>query len=248
METETTSEHELKSEPTNPPTMDSDTPKSSSGQTSDPNNTADTPTLEPSSKPSKYTINHNHNHNHNQDSESESESHSPPSTSSRPQDEQTTPMTISTILTSLAATVTALNTYALPAQLRTSLVHIAKRHPVLASFALCQVLCSAIPLGIFLAGAAISASIAVAVFTCFAALVLLPVLVATTVLGVWLWGVSWGLWVLGRWGVLWVWGSRAVEGAAGCVAEGAAVGSHGDGFNGVYTHIVEVIAEEEEDL
>lgn len=52
---------------------------------------------------------------------------------------------------------------------------------------------------IFLIGAMVTGGIAVVVFSCFALLVLGPVLVATTVAGLFLWGWGWATFVVGRW-------------------------------------------------
>ncbi|EAW17981.1 seipin co-factor family protein [Aspergillus fischeri NRRL 181] len=87
----------------------------------------------------------------------------------------------------------------LPPHLRAAILETALTHPLLTTFFLCQFVCSCIPVIIFLIGATIAGAIAVVVFSCFALLVLGPVLVATTVTGLFLWGWGWVTFVVGRW-------------------------------------------------
>ncbi|RJE18633.1 hypothetical protein PHISCL_09025, partial [Aspergillus sclerotialis] len=61
------------------------------------------------------------------------------------------------------------------------------------------ILCSGIPVALFLIGAGLTASVAATVFACFAFLVLGPVLVFTSILGFWVWGSLWVLVIGGRW-------------------------------------------------
>ncbi|KAB8236030.1 seipin co-factor family protein [Aspergillus alliaceus] len=72
-------------------------------------------------------------------------------------------------------------------------------HPILATFLLAQAVCSCVPIGLFVLGAVVSASVAVVVFSCVAGLVLVPVLVGTSFLGICLWGWGWVGFVIGRW-------------------------------------------------
>lgn len=93
-----------------------------------------------------------------------------------------------------------LTTHLLPESRRTAILTTLRAHPLLSSFLLAQVLCSGVPILLFILGLVISASLAASVFACFAVVVLVPVLVFTGLLGVWGWGVAWGCFVLGRWG------------------------------------------------
>ncbi|KAE8350942.1 hypothetical protein BDV28DRAFT_159185 [Aspergillus coremiiformis] len=72
-------------------------------------------------------------------------------------------------------------------------------HPMIATFFLAQIACSCIPVGLFVLGAVISALVAVALFSCVALLLLVPVLVGTSILGGCLWGWGWVVVVGGRW-------------------------------------------------
>ena len=72
-------------------------------------------------------------------------------------------------------------------------------HPVLSTFLLCQLLCSFVPIALFLAGVAITASLAASAFACLALLVVGPILAFTSLLGVWIWGLCWAGWFVGRW-------------------------------------------------
>ncbi|OJJ95303.1 hypothetical protein ASPACDRAFT_48052 [Aspergillus aculeatus ATCC 16872] len=78
------------------------------------------------------------------------------------------------------------------------LTHLILAHPVLASFLAAQVLCSGIPVCLFLGGVLVAAFIAGAVFAGFAMLVMGPVLLGTGCLGVGVWGFGWAVVVLGR--------------------------------------------------
>ncbi|PKY06231.1 hypothetical protein P168DRAFT_302608 [Aspergillus campestris IBT 28561] len=91
----------------------------------------------------------------------------------------------------LTAAQTILTTHFLPPQSQSTLLTTILAHPYWTTFLLAQFLCSAIPIALFLLGAVVAASVAVAAFTCLAGLVLIPVLVGTTVLGVGVWGSRW---------------------------------------------------------
>ncbi|RAH75338.1 seipin co-factor family protein [Aspergillus aculeatinus CBS 121060] len=78
------------------------------------------------------------------------------------------------------------------------LTHLILAHPVLATFVAAQVLCSGIPVCLFLGGVLVAAFIAGAVFAGLAMLVMGPVLVGTGCLGVGIWGFGWAVFVLGR--------------------------------------------------
>ncbi|RHZ48611.1 seipin co-factor family protein [Aspergillus thermomutatus] len=114
------------------------------------------------------------------------------------QDNSTNPIT-SSVLVFLHSILTFLDTYILPSHLRATICQTALAHPLLTTFLLCQFVCSCIPVTIFLIGAVVAGGIAVVVFSCFALLVLGPVLVATTVAGAFLWGWGWAAFVVGRW-------------------------------------------------
>ncbi|GIK00303.1 hypothetical protein Aspvir_004325 [Aspergillus viridinutans] len=113
-------------------------------------------------------------------------------------DDNTNPI-ISSLLVVLHSILTFLDTYILPPHLRAAIFETALAHPLLTTFLLCQFVCSCIPVTIFLIGAVVAGGIAVVVFSCFALLVLGPVLVATTVAGLFLWGWGWATFVVGRW-------------------------------------------------
>ncbi|PKX97070.1 seipin co-factor family protein [Aspergillus novofumigatus IBT 16806] len=114
------------------------------------------------------------------------------------EDNNMNPIT-SSVLVFLSSILSFLDTYILPAHLRAAVLETAFTHPLLTTFFLCQFVCSCIPVMIFLIGAMIAGGIAVVVFSCFALLVLGPVLVATTVTGLFLWGWGWATFVVGRW-------------------------------------------------
>lgn len=130
----------------------------------------------------------------------------PPTTTSRIPLRIQLPPTLSTPLTTLLTTTEPH---------RAALTSTLRAHPVLTSFLLCQLLCSTVPIALFLAGVAISASLAASAFACLALLVVGPVLVFTSLLGVWVWGFAWATWVVGRW----VWGFRVVDEAPGAGVE-----------------------------
>ncbi|KAH1493915.1 hypothetical protein LV164_004491 [Aspergillus fumigatus] len=106
---------------------------------------------------------------------------------------------ISSVLVVLFSILSFLDTYILPSHLRVMILETALTHPLLTTFFLCQFVCSCIPVVIFLIGTTIAGGIAVVVFSCFALLVLGPVLVATTITGLFLWGWGWVTFVVGRW-------------------------------------------------
>jgi hypothetical protein len=114
------------------------------------------------------------------------------------EDNKTNPIT-SSLLVVLHSILAFLDTYILPPHLRATIFETALAHPLLTTFLLCQFVCSCIPVMIFLIGAMVAGGIAVVVFSCFALLVLGPVLVATTVAGLFLWGWGWATFVVGRW-------------------------------------------------
>ncbi|GFF61456.1 hypothetical protein IFM61606_07307 [Aspergillus udagawae] len=118
--------------------------------------------------------------------------------SGKDEDNNTNPI-ISSVLVVLYSILTFLDTYILPPHLRAAIFETALAHPLLTTFLLCQFVCSCIPVTIFLIGALVAGGIAVVVFSCFALLVLGPVLVATTVAGLFLWGWGWATFVVGRW-------------------------------------------------
>ncbi|PWY91420.1 hypothetical protein BO94DRAFT_544806 [Aspergillus sclerotioniger CBS 115572] len=105
-------------------------------------------------------------------------------------------------------------------------------HPILATFLFVQVLFSGIPVCMFVVGALVSAVFAVAVFSCFAMLVLGPVVVGTTLVAVGVWGSGWVVYKVGGWAVrrfLIAEVNDEVEG----IAEGGRVGMwHGEGVGG----------------
>ncbi|KAJ1706047.1 hypothetical protein AFGD_010273 [Aspergillus flavus] len=72
-------------------------------------------------------------------------------------------------------------------------------HPVIATLLLAQFVCSCVPIGLFVAGAVIAASLAVALYSCVAVLVLAPVVIGTSILGFCVWGWGWVVFVVGRW-------------------------------------------------
>ncbi|KAK6813882.1 hypothetical protein RU639_010587 [Aspergillus parasiticus] len=72
-------------------------------------------------------------------------------------------------------------------------------HPVIATLLLAQFVCSCVPIGLFVAGAVIVASLAVALYSCVAVLVLAPVVIGTSILGFCVWGWGWVVFVVGRW-------------------------------------------------
>ncbi|OGM39807.1 hypothetical protein ABOM_011581 [Aspergillus bombycis] len=77
-------------------------------------------------------------------------------------------------------------------------------HPVIATLLLAQLLCSCVPIGLFVAGAVIVASLAVALYSCVAVLVLAPVVIGTSVLGFCVWGWGWVAFVVGKWVLGWL--------------------------------------------
>ncbi|KAE8367737.1 hypothetical protein BDV27DRAFT_154627 [Aspergillus caelatus] len=72
-------------------------------------------------------------------------------------------------------------------------------HPVIATLLVAQFVCSCVPIGLFIAGAVIVASLAVALYSCVAVLVLAPVVIGTSILGFCVWGWGWVVFVVGRW-------------------------------------------------
>ncbi|KNG82497.1 hypothetical protein ANOM_009003, partial [Aspergillus nomiae NRRL 13137] len=77
-------------------------------------------------------------------------------------------------------------------------------HPVIATLLLAQLVCSCVPIALFVAGAVIVASLAVALYSCVAVLVLAPVVIGTSVLGFCLWGWGWVVFVVGKRVLGWV--------------------------------------------
>ncbi|RHZ74251.1 hypothetical protein CDV55_108229 [Aspergillus turcosus] len=149
------------------------------------------------------------------------------------EDNNTNPIT-SSVLVVLHSILAFLDTYILPPRLRATILETALAHPLLTTFLLCQFVCSCIPIMIFLIGAMVAGGIAVVVFSCFALLVLGPVLVATTVAGLFLWGWGWATFVVGRWLLRYL--SEDGEGEKGL---------EGNGANGVNGYGDEKIAKEE---
>lgn len=72
-------------------------------------------------------------------------------------------------------------------------------HPVIATLLVAHFVCSCVPIGLFVAGAVIVASLAVALYSCVAVLVLAPVVIGTSILGFCVWGWGWVVFVVGRW-------------------------------------------------
>ncbi|RAL02107.1 seipin co-factor family protein [Aspergillus ibericus CBS 121593] len=102
-------------------------------------------------------------------------------------------------------------------------------HPVLATFVLAQVLFSGIPVCLFVGGVVASAALAAGVFTCFALLVLGPVVVVTTLVAVGVWGSGWVVYKVGGWAVRRVLVAEVNDEVEG-IAEGGRMGMwHGDG-------------------
>lgn len=113
---------------------------------------------------------------------------------------------LSTLPTLLTNTTKAL----LPSeQHRTVLKTTITNHPYLTTLLLTQLIFTSIPITLFLAGIAVTASLAASVFACLALLVLGPVLIFASLLGLWAWGFGWVMWVVGGW----VW--RVLEGKEG---------------------------------
>ncbi|RLM00912.1 hypothetical protein CFD26_108437 [Aspergillus turcosus] len=141
------------------------------------------------------------------------------------EDNTTNPITSSVLV--LHSILAFLDTYILPPRLRATILETALAHPLLTTFLLCQFVCSCIPIMIFLIGAMVAGGIAVVVFSCFALLVLGPVLVATTVAGLFLWGWGWATFVVGRWLLRYL--SEDGEGEKGLERNGA---NGVNGYNG----------------
>ena len=134
----------------------------------------------------------------------------------------------------LTAAHTILTTHFLPPDTQSAFLATILSHPYWTTFLLAQFLCSVVPIALFLFGAVVAASVAVAAFTCLAGLVLIPVLIGTTVLGVGVWGCGWVVVILGKW----AWGAFGVPsgGQLGGLRSGSGLdgGVYGNGVqNGV---------------
>ncbi|PYI28818.1 hypothetical protein BP00DRAFT_448986 [Aspergillus indologenus CBS 114.80] len=188
----------------------------------------------------QLTNSHNHNHNHNDNACSK---HHSPLTSTN---ETTTDTTTTRFTSSATGTTTAPTATATPPPEEGSLprlTQLIRAHPILATFLAAQVLCSGIPVCLFLGGVLVSAFVAGAVFAGFAMLVMGPVLVGTGCLGLGVWGFGWGVFVLGR-VVGRVVRGESLEGFGGGLGGwGGVEDVHGERGDGVGTVKVEVEVE-----